>query len=419
VYNLLICTVGGSPEPIVAALKCWTPQRIRFIITPESGDHITSKILPLAQTENIQLEPGRYDLLQLSNSQDFAACVDSLRQLTPAVEEWLSRGNDYRVVVDITGGTKCMSAALALQAHRWCCIFSYVGGTARTKDGVGVVVSGKEQILQTLNPWDSLGFQAIEEFVSLFNQRAFSAASAMADQALRNVSEHSRKRELQALRMLSDAYDAWDRFDRKAAISKFQELAKYDNDVHAVLGRLKAGRVRDCINNHISYLRALVESGSPSKQQIIDLLANARRRKSDGRVDDAVARLYRVIESIAQLALNENYQIANTKQVPLDLVPEPLRSLWAGRAEMGTVFAGLKDAYELLDAYGDRLGAKFKELQLHNRERSPLVSRNQSILAHGFDPVGDKVYQLLWDAALQLSQITETELPEFPQITGG
>jgi CRISPR-associated protein (TIGR02710 family) len=233
---------------------------------------------------------------------------------------------------------------------------------------------------------------------------------------MRNVGEQSRKRELNALKLLAEACDAWDRFDQKSAMTKLQELAKYDNDLRAVFGQSKADEVRTRTHMHLDYLRKLVEGNSPSMLHVADLLANAQRRKAEGRIDDAVARLYRAIESLAQVALAERHQINNTKQVPLDRAPEALRGQWAARAEEGLVFLGVQDAYSLLDALGDELGTKFKQLQLHDRQRSPLTARNQSILAHGFERVSDKVFEQLWNAALQLAQIQEADLPVFPRM---
>jgi hypothetical protein len=54
-----------------------------------------------------------------------------------------------------------MSVALALAAvaHGFC--FSYVGGgKERTKNGVGIVINGQEQVYSCINPWD---FLAVEE----------------------------------------------------------------------------------------------------------------------------------------------------------------------------------------------------------------------------------------------------------------
>jgi CRISPR-associated protein (TIGR02710 family) len=218
------------------------------------------------------------------------------------------------------------------------------------------------------------------------------------------------------LKLLAEAFDAWDRFDHQRAVTRFQELSKYDNDLRAVLGQSKADQLRSYSHAQTAYLRKLGERHSPRMEHVVDLLANAQRRKTEGRIDDAVARLYRAIESLAQVALAERHQITNTKQVALDRVPEPLRGQWVSRANEGTIFLGLQDAYALLDAVGDAVGAKFKELQLHDTQRSPLTARNQSILAHGFERVSDQVFAQLWNAVLQLAGTDESSLPVFPTL---
>ncbi len=416
-HILLICTVGGSPEPIVASLKHWRPARIHFIPTSDTREVVDQKVIPLAEAEGLTINPGCYDILELADGQDLAACLDKLRPLTPLVQQWLSRGDAFDVAVDFTGGTKCMSAALALQGHRWRCTFSYVGGMERTKDGVGIVITGKEQVLHAQNPWDALGFQAVEEFGVLFDQHAFGAAVALADRAMRNSRDPVRKREFNALKAFAEAYDCWDRFDHKRALDKFQELAKSENDLRALLGGAKAEELLSKANSHGEYLRKLIEGPSPSVQHVTDLMANAQRRRVEGRIDDAVARLYRSIESLAQVALSERYQIKNTKQVPLNSVPEPLREQWSSRADDGSVFLGLQDAYALLAALGDKLGLNFKQLQLDDRQRSPLTARNQSILAHGFERASEKVFEQLWKAAAELSSADEASLPSFPKLS--
>jgi len=213
---LLICTVGGSPEPVVATIEQWRPARIRFVHSPQTKADIEAKIVPKASEEGLDLDPGRYDLFRLPDAEDFAGCVDRLRALTPDVEQWVNRGEGFQVVVDFTGGTECMSAALALQARRWPCLFSYVGGTARNKAGVGVVVSGTEKVVHSVNPWDAFGYQAIEDFIVLFDQRAFGAAAGVAEEAKKRITREDRKRELNALGHLAKAFDAWDRFDHGA-----------------------------------------------------------------------------------------------------------------------------------------------------------------------------------------------------------
>ncbi|MDR7420418.1 MAG: TIGR02710 family CRISPR-associated CARF protein [Armatimonadota bacterium] len=331
--TLLICTVGGSPEPIVAALKHWRPVRVRFVHTPQTKGDVEEKIIPEARGEGLDLDAGRYDLFELPDGQDLASCLDRLRQLTPEVTNWLGRGDQFQVVVDYTGGTKCMSAAIALQARRWPCLFSYVGGSERTKDGVGVVVSGTEKVLYQANPWDALGYQAVEDFIVLFDQRAFVAAANVAAGAKTRVSRADRKREFAVLEQLAKAFDAWDRFDHKASKTCLGDVAKSANDLRAVLGSAKGQRVLEAVEWSRSHLEELCRAAPPSRHHVLDLLANAKRRKDEGRVEDAVARLYRAIEAVAQVALKERHGMESTEEIPLDRVPETLRHEWASRAK--------------------------------------------------------------------------------------
>lgn len=422
-FIFLICTVGTCPAPIVVSLKHWRPARVWFVASDNSLPEIAEKIVPLAQDEGVDLDQGRYDVLKLPDAQNLEACLEKLRDLTAPVQRWLQRDERCRVVVDFTGGTKCMSAATVLQAHRWHCDFSYVayvGGTERTKGGEGTVVSGEERLVQVYNPWDALGFEALEDFITLFDRYAFAVAGELAENTMRQMSDQSRKRELHALQLLANAYDAWDRFDRKVAMQQFAELNKCKNDLHAVLGSANADRVEASIKSHLEHLHAFQTQPEPSECHIRDLLSNARRRQEEKRFDDGVARLYRAIEAMAQLALAKRHDIPSTKDVPLERIPEQLRSEWSYRVQNGTLSLGLQDAYRLLVELGDELGRKFHELGLDDREHSTLTARNQSILAHGFDCVSDKTFTNLWKAALELAStfaISEQDLPKFPKLS--
>jgi CRISPR-associated protein (TIGR02710 family) len=411
----LICTVGGSPEPIVAALKHWRPVRVRFIHTPATEGKVAESIAK-AREEGQDLDAGRYDYLELPDEQDFTSCIERIRGLTDEVHAWVARGDGCRVVVDVTGGTKCMTAALAIQASRWPCLFSYVGGKERTKDGVGIVVSGSEIVLHTHNPWDALGHQAVDDFVVLFDQHAYLAAANVAAMAMRRVSHPQHKREMAALEQLAKALDEWDRFDHGKSKNFLEKVSRSANDVRAALGSTRGDRVLDGVRKLAKHCEHVLSESAPSLHHVIDLLANARRRKEEGRIDDAVARLYRAIEAIAQVTLKGRHNIESTEKVPLAQVPESLQSAWMVRSSEGVVALGLQDAYALLTTLGDPVGGKFQDMGLSGTT-SPLVARNRSILAHGFERVSAPVFDKLWSSALVLADVDEANLPSFPALT--
>lgn len=412
--TLLICTVGGSPEPIIAALKHWRPVRVRFVHTPGTKGKV-AEVVSKARDEGVDIDAGRYDLIELPNEQDFTSCVEHLRRLTDEVRAWAARGHGCQVVVDITGGTKCMTAAIAIQAGRWPCMFSYVGGKERTKDGVGIVVSGSEIVLQAQNPWDALGHQAVDDFVVLFDQHAYLEAANLAATTMRRVSRPDRKRELSSLEQLAKALDAWDRFDHSTCKNLLESVSKSANDLCAALGPTRGHRVLAGADRLVTHLGQLGLSQPLSRHRVLDLLANAKRRKDEGRFDDAVARLYRAIEAIAQVALKEGHGIESTEKVPLERIPESLQTMWAARANEGVVALGLQDDYALLAALRDPIGKQFQDAGLSG-EKSPLSMRNRSILAHGFERVSHGVFDKLWTSVLALADVEVASLPSFPEL---
>jgi hypothetical protein len=127
------------------------------------------------------------------------------------------------------------------------------------------------------------------------------------------------------------------------------------------------------------------------------------------RLSDALDRFFaETLEAVAQVRLREKYGIPDTKAVSLAQLPDRLRTEWANRGRDARSFMlGLQDAYRVLNEYGDEMGRRFVELGLAAEQRSPLVARNQSILAHGFQPVGQNVYNQLNQMLRELASLAE------------
>jgi CRISPR-associated protein (TIGR02710 family) len=115
------------------------------------------------------------------------------------------------------------------------------------------------------------------------------------------------------------------------------------------------------------------------------LFLNAQRRREEGKYDDAVARLYRLIEMAGQAALMDRG--VDTGNVEPDRLPDSLRAEYAARRspDTGKIVLGLQEDYRILAAFGNPLGEAFLE---NKRLRDLLAARNLSILAHGRAPVG-------------------------------
>lgn len=414
--TLLVATVGGAEEPLVKSIQHWRPTRILFAHSPETIQTIPKIVQRLRDDHGFDLDPGRYDYHLVEQPERLSDCMNALGLLESRVHDWLRRGSGFSVVADFTGGTKCMSAALVFQARRWSCRLSYVGGFQRHKDGVGIVVSGAERVVQSYHPSDDLGLLAWDDFATLFNEHHYGAAADLADRTRKRSNVvPSRKRWFAALHALARAYHEWDAFRHQDASKTLADLPGFENDLNTLLDRDSATRLLHRVDQHRRFLNDLLDSAPVSRALILDLVANAQRCGEQGRHDDATARLYRAIEAIAQLRLQNAHQI-DTSAVPRESIPERLRTRLALRADDGALKLGLQDAYALLEALDDDLGRRFRELALSDPEKSPLSARNQSILAHGFMPVGAKVANRLRKAALELLNARESDLPDFPKL---
>lgn len=418
-HTLLVATVGGTPEVIAVALGHWRPARALFFVSSESARQVRQAVDLVAERYDFHLPPGADDVVTLPGAEDLTSAIRCIREHGARIEDWLRRGPEYRVVVDFTAGTKAMAAALALAARQWACTVSYIGGEDRTKDGVGVVVSGREKVLRTDNPWNALGYQAVEEAVLLCDRHAYAAAATLLGGVEKRIAEKRARQELTALRFLCELLDAWERFQPGTALEKLSAVAAKQNDLAAALGRERADTVLRELADARDHLQALTSS-QPGWAHVRELLANAGRRAEEERWDDAVARLYRATEALAQVRLAEVWEIADTGKVPVERVPEPLQDQWASRSERGVLKLGLQDAYRLLEQLGDAVGAEFRAhgLLQEGDKPTPLSSRNQSILAHGFQPSSRKTFEALQRPALAMLRVAgiDAALPRLPQL---
>ena len=416
-HILLVATVGGSLEPIFASIPHWNPKRFVFVSSKDTSCKVEEIERNLAE-KDYELDPGRYEFVELSDPQSLRQCVLEMRNgLERKIHQWSIRGEEFGCVVDFTGGTKCMSAALALVARPWPkCRLSYVGGAVRDRNNVGAVLSGQEQVVHEENPWDSLGYQVIEDAKEAFDRNSFKEGAQQLRDALRRVSvADSRKSELNALAMFMEAYDLWSNAEYKKALDKFNGCKKNLNDLAAALHPISPDELRRYIGQAQDHLTPLKNNaGKPTMELIVDLIADAMRRQREGRHVDAVARLYRAVEAIAQLRLWQDYGI-RTSSVPIEKLPQPMREHTGKRAENGKLKIALQEAFELLNHMGNPLGAHFAELGW-NKNESPLQIRNASIAGHGFAPVSHKTTDELLNGVLSLLGCSREDIFKFPQL---
>lgn len=422
---LMVATVGGSPDQLVRSILQHRPAALVFVHTPQTFPH-TDLVLEKGQKAGWSILPSMVHRLEIEDGESLGDCVKTIGRARQRVQEWAAKDqmdHPHRVVAEFTGGTKCMSAALVLHARLWPCTFSYVGGNYRTKDGMGTVVPGHEKVLQAENPWELLGFQSLEEYTGLFNEGSFRAASMQADRTKRLVGPEMKHR-FEALLQLAQAYDHWDGFRHNEAFIKLdKELPKYSDALTALLGEPRHEYLRKKLREHRGILEKLTGESQihlGGRRLVADLLANAARRLESGRPDDAIARAYRAIEATGHLTLAESHGINANQPVDVEKLPIPAaeKPKWAAHMDPKTGKfrrLALQETFTLLKDLADPLAAKFGDMGLGG-EKSLLTRRNQSVLGHGFQAMGDKEAKIILNAAKDLAEVKDQDLVDFPKL---
>ena len=129
----MLVSLGGSPEPVLYTLGQQQPEYILFFVSDKSASEIQGII------RELPYQCRDFDRILSPSAEILGDCYRALRDHLPSkLVQWGLSPEE--LLVDYTGGTKSMSAALVLatieQAHR----YSYVGGVERDKGGVGVVL---------------------------------------------------------------------------------------------------------------------------------------------------------------------------------------------------------------------------------------------------------------------------------------
>ncbi len=434
---LLVVTVGGSPRPIIESILATPrPDRVLFLCSTQSRETLGERpnagpetLLPALSAAGCPYACGQYEVYLIGDPQDLTASVrDIEHHITPEIARWRTRdlAGTYTVAVDFTGGTKVMSVALAYVARRWDCTFRYVGGTLRSKEGLGPVIDQHETILQSVNPLEALGYQLAEDALTLCAEMDFRAAERLLGETASRQRRPEVQRALQTLRQLVQAFSHWDSFRHKEARTTFDQVEKNQNGLSLFLAQSSVDRIHAGIPGWSETLRVLSESANSTFALVEDLLSNALRRGKERRFDDAVARLYRAVEALAQAALAARQSIHSTERIdsgliPWDRLPSDVAQRWRASASRNqdTLQLALLDSYHLLNALGDPLGTAFFKSDFADPKRNPLKPRNVSILAHGYKPISDVQFESLKRAVFQLAQAegcSEDSVFRFPVL---
>lgn len=426
----LIISVGGSIQPIISSINHHVPENIIFFTSTETEAQVSEIV------HQINFKRSKFDTIVTTSAECINDCLRSLLKDLPAIlTRW--KASPDEVIVDYTGGTKSMSAALVLATIEKTKCFSYVGGKTRNKEGIGTVINGQENILILGNPWDELAIEEKKSISLYFNSGRYLEAIEIAVKALNKVSPRE-KSFFELIKQLINAYYKWDSFFYSNAK---HELNKAEGQLRLCVSQIsnetKLVSLLENIRENQRFLNILLgkeeefatvpptEVERKIKREeyvLLDLLANAKRRAEiENRYDDAIVRIYRAIEKRGQMELTKYGLDASC--INLDKIPESIKGeIKEKYFDEGKkiIKVPLYGCYKILKALEEEknipsIGHRFFEFYDLNI-RQVIDFRNNSIIVHGSNPLDREKYERAWRNCLEFLEISEDSLPKFPEL---
>jgi CRISPR-associated protein (TIGR02710 family) len=448
---LLVCTVGGSPQPIATALRVLRPEVVWFLVSDgkigESSwcqveddeiDYNNERDIRGPGLKRAEGCPPTTRVLPIpadDSDQAYALCRSYLAEV---------RRNypDHHLIADYTGGTKSMTGALLMAAFAEPGVeVQFMVGErsdlVRVKSG-----SEKPQRMSADFIVAERDFAAAEQAVDAYD---YAAALRVLDDLHHRLRRSTAKPSLsfcdhvEGARAWARIMADWDAFrhgraaeavrrEQKRARTKVNAL-----DLHAHAAEMaRRAQSRSIwlssaleLSHHLVPLLALGERehGVPGWDVCADLWLNALRRGERGRYDDAVARLYRLVEAAAQAWLWTRYELKSGR-IPWGRTPESMRDGVQRRSDSGGDYAllALNQTVEFLRCCDrdDRFAAAYASdwAGAAGLQGPPwLTQRNSSILAHGFTSVGEKVWTQAktWVEVNVRPFFVEADFPQLPR----
>jgi len=392
--KILILSVGGSSEPIVNAINFYKPDFVYFFCSsghkgsavtiagpgepcgnkskskcPECGyEYYIGNPKGKAVVFQVGLSKDKYEIVSVDDPDDLNLCYCTLVNLSTSIKRIYP---EAQIIANYTGGTKTMSAAMALVG-----IVTEEWDLSLNKGPrLDIIKIKGGDIPVVINKWRIFAEQSLVSAAKTLENYDYALADAMISGLLSHPLEPSFERRLLRARQLCVAFDRWDKFEHEKALELLQP---YDKDFFAYIIPLK---------------RILKKTKANGYELVGDLLNNAERRASQQRYDDAIARLYRATELFAQIRIEKTkgYKLGKLtlKELDEELRPEYRKYM----KENDRLLLGLREDYELLYKMKDPIGKEFKENE--GSLLNALNYRNSSILAHGITPLEEEDYNLV------------------------
>ncbi|RAP48170.1 MAG: hypothetical protein BZ135_00975 [Methanosphaera sp. rholeuAM6] len=207
---------------------------------------------------------------------------------------------------------------------------------------------------------------------------------------------------------LIDIFSKWDSFQYEDY--NFDELIPYFNILPYLPRSRKSMKILTDKTNKLH-----------NAYRIADLINNSKRRIDEEKYDDAIIRLYRTLELIAEVELYEKYGIRNT-----DVHLNELRELDIENGALQNIFKRLDFKYPkyiiplttsfyLLQKLYDDVGTHY----FFNKDKYQQLfqKRNISVLVHGNYKYNTKELIEMYDLVCSMAKVYNRNMPKFIDAT--
>ncbi|MCK6510128.1 TIGR02710 family CRISPR-associated CARF protein [Myxococcota bacterium] len=397
--DALILPVGTSPEPIILSILALKPQRVMFLPTPQTRQHLDRII---AET---QLKPSQYQ----DKTIDGSDVLEIYRCMHQAVREWPIA---TKIGVDITAGKKVMSAACAIAGTLIEMRIFYVDSDYLPK--LRRPEPGTEYLSELPNPLVVFGDIEEREARKLYAAADYAGAAKLWEHLAIRIQNPTAPA---LFSFLARTYEAWDQLHYANALASIQKLnqsvRQFGKDAPVFFqshkDRLfKQQRLLERMAHSVDEMGKETALDLQILQQkdaihalILELWAYAQRKIHLRDLSTASLLLYRTAELLAQRrlalygidpSLADYAQPGIDPQALLDAVNAQRVSFKFERLQELPIKIAMLDAYVLLIALNDPYAAPLAEKQYSGLQRfnGIIKARNSSIFAHGFKFVADE-----------------------------
>jgi len=407
---LLVAIIDDAP-PAIYTINRLKPELLCFFAPESAKSLVESAVQP-----KIATMPRKWDWIVTPDATRFMVCYQAIaRALPDMMRTWDVQAGE--LVVDLTGATPAMAAALSLAALPFTSRIVTIGQAAAGSDDEAIVIDGQANVWLQGNPWDEAAAHTRHEACEYFNRGSFAAAQSVFRQIEARVSG-GQKPMYRAFADIAEGYGFWERFQHRQAWDKLKTAHKALEMASVWGGPAGLKSLLPAIKQNAGFLEKLVLDPNEVKETLaLDLLAHARRRADTGHdYEAAMITLVRALEAFAQYQLFKQYKIKTWDLQPEQL-PEALRdtcrTCFLSDLD-GKYKLPLHDQFRALAGLGSQMGKTY--LAQWPKMKPLLDAANQAVLGHGFETLKPERYQQLFEVAMKLTGVNSVSLPAFPVL---